>query len=68
MRRAVFASKRAPVRNRWRAAPGPILANTNGEITAGMIPNRTSVKPKLASLAATTTSAHATSPEPPPRA
>ena len=37
-------------------------------MTAGMIPSRTSVKPKIASGAATTTSAQATTPEPPPRA
>ena len=47
---------------------GPIRANTNGEMTAGMIPSRTSEKPKTASGDAIATSAHAVSPEPPPSA
>jgi hypothetical protein len=47
---------------------GADRANTNGEMTAGMIPSRTSLKPKVASGAATATSAHATRPEPPPSA
>ena len=62
------ASKRSPVTKNRRAAPAPIFASTNGEMTAGMIPSRTSVKPNVASGAATTMSAHATSPEPPPSA
>ena len=37
-------------------------------MTAGMIPSRTSVKPKTASGHATAMSAHATRPEPPPSA
>jgi hypothetical protein len=39
-----------------------------GEITAGMIPSRTSENPNVASSAAIATSEQATRPEPPPRA
>ena len=46
----------------------PMRANTNGEITAGLIPSRTSLNPKVASGASSTSSAQATSPEPPPSA
>ena len=66
MRSAVSASKRSPVVKNRRAF-APIFARTNGEMTPGTIPSLTSVKPKIASGAATTTSQHATSPEPPPR-
>ena len=49
-------------------APVPIFANTKGEMTAGMIPSRTSVKPNVASGCATAMSEHTTRPEPPPSA
>ena len=48
-RSAVAASNRSPVRKYRRAAPGPIFASANGEITAGMIPSFTSENAKTAS-------------------
>ena len=51
-----------------RACDSPILRTRYGEMTAGMIPMRTSVVPKTAFSAATTTSQAATRPVPPPSA
>src|SRR5581483_10347232 len=62
------ASNRSPVRNSRRACDGPIFASANGEMTAGMIPSFVSVKPKTVSRSATTASATAQSPAPPPSA
>ena len=42
------AENRMPVRNNSRAADGPILGSTYGEMTAGRIPSLVSVKPKTA--------------------
>ena len=66
--RARSAEKRAPVRNSSRAADGPTFATTNGEMTAGTMPSRTSVNPNDASRAAMTMSHTAARPDPPPRA
>src|SRR4029077_20696373 len=49
-----------------RACPGPIARSTYGAIVAGIRPSRASAKAKRAPSAATATSAHATSPAPPP--
>ena len=68
MRSARAASKRSPVRKSARACDAPIFASTNGEITAGMMPSLTSVKPKIASSAAIATSQTAARPAPPPSA
>ncbi len=68
IRSAVAASIRSPVRKYRRAAAGPIRASTIGEITAGMIPSRTSENPKTASSPAIAMSAQAVRPEPPPSA
>ena len=46
------ASNRSPVRKSARACDAPIFESTNGEITAGMMPSFTSVKPNIASSAA----------------
>ena len=65
---AFTASNLSPVMNSSRAADSPILRITYGEITAGMIPRRTSVNPNCVPRAATGMSHAATSPAPPPRA
>ena len=65
---ASAAPKVSPVQKRRRARAGPTRAITKGAIIAGAIPSRTSEKAKCASLEATTTSAAARSPTPPPRA
>ena len=62
------AEKRAPFKHNSRAAETPILRTTYGEIIAGKIPSVTSVNPKIASSAATTTSQIAARPAPPPSA
>ena len=48
--------------------PGPILASTNGEMTAGTMPSFVSGKAKTASSPAIATSQQATSPTAPPSA
>ena len=67
-RRASSAEMRSPVTNQARARDSPILCTRYGEMTAGMTPSRTSVVPKIAFSAATTTSHTATRPVPPPSA
>src|SRR5439155_1220447 len=66
--RAPAAPKVSPVQKRRRARAAPTRAITKGAIIAGAIPSRTSEKAKCASLEATTTSAAASRPTPPPRA
>ena len=56
------AENRVPLRQSSRAADRPILRTTNGEIMPGRIPSTTSVNPKTASSAATTTSQTAARP------
>src|SRR5437867_365787 len=65
---ASAAPKVSPVQKRRRARAAPTRAITKGAIIAGAIPSRTSEKAKCASLEATTTSAAASRPTPPPRA
>ena len=68
MRWARTASNRRPPGNRARAWVSPILAMTNGAMTAGRMPRRVSVKPNRVPLSAMTTSLTAHRPMPPPSA
>ena len=59
-------SKRSAVTKSARAWLCPILRSTNGEMTAGEIPSRASVKPNRVSGAAIAMSQTAARPDPPP--
>src|SRR5882724_8224944 len=62
----VAAVSVSAVKKYRRAALSPILPRTKGEITAGMIPRRTSVKSNFAVSTATTMSQAPSSPSAPP--